>query len=211
MGIPCISVNSIPNSVDSSDGAHHDTYFAYTFYAKYIVDSTAADATEPIDYTWHLKLNFEQASETDADISQAIWVMVFEDGEMTFHAEVGADGETETLPERSVTDIAYADFHLKQFLKDQSQLEVMKAGQYFNYYRLVPMDFVSEEVAAEGMQKVVYPNDIHKYTVVIWLEGDDPECTDELMGSAIGMNFLIKLAEEDIDSGITTSVTTPAE
>ena len=60
---------------------------------------------------------------------------------------------------------------------------------------MVPYDFVSETVAAEGRQDNVYPDDIHKYTVVIWLEGDDPECDDRLMGAKIGMNFQINLLD----------------
>ena len=40
------------------------------------------------------------------------------------------------------------------------------------------------------------PNGIHKYTVVIWLEGDDPECTDALIGGSIGMNFKIQFLDE---------------
>ena len=225
-GIPCVSITSIPYNVHTmADGAHHDTYFAYTFYTKYVVDSQAADAKEPMDYTWHLKLKLEQSNDADADISQAGWAMVFEsdvttvegaqttyvDGpaQMAFYAELGADGEKEAMPERSVTDVAYADFLLKDFLKNPDQLEVMKEGSHFDYYRLLPEDFPDKTVAAEGRREGVLPNDIHKYTVVLWLEGDDPECVDALMGSAIGMNFLIKLEEEDINSEATTPVLTP--
>ena len=32
----------------------------------------------------------------------------------------------------------------------------------------------------------------HKYTVVIWLEGDDPQCTNDLMDGFISLNFQIK-------------------
>lgn len=210
-GIPCISITSIPESVERIDGAHHDTYFAYTFYAKYIVDSDDPSAQEATEYDWQLKLNYEKSNDGEADISTAVWAMVFEDGQMTFHAELGADGETETLPDRAVTNMAYADAPLMAYAKYPSQqYELVKAGQYYNYYRLVPIDFVSDTVIAQGNQPEVMPNDIHKYTVVLWLEGDDPECTDALMGSAIGMSFHIKLPEEnvDVDTGESTEPTT---
>lgn len=33
------------------------------------------------------------------------------------------------------------------------------------------------------------PGDIDKYTVVVWLEGDDPDCVDELIGGEIKMHI----------------------
>ena len=87
-------------------------------------------------------------------------------------------------------------------------------GQYFDLYRIKPQNFVSETLVAEGLMTGVAPfdintfdptapydpenpNGIHKYTIVIWLEGDDPECTNELIGSKIGMNFTINLLGEE--------------
>ena len=87
----------------------------------------------------------------------------------------------------------------------------MQAGEGFNYYRLAPIPFESDDVAASGRQEGVFPDEVHKYTVVLWLEGDDPECTDALMGAAIGMNFQIELDTGESDTDGTISVTTPAE
>jgi len=42
--------------------------------------------------------------------------------------------------------------------------------------------------------------DVHKYTVVIWLEGDDPDCTDELIGGHVGMDFYFELISEEDNS-----------
>lgn len=36
-----------------------------------------------------------------------------------------------------------------------------------------------------------------KYTIVIWVEGDDPDCIDELIGGEIKMNM--RLTEEHIN------------
>ena len=35
------------------------------------------------------------------------------------------------------------------------------------------------------------PRDTDRYTVVIWIEGDDPECLDNLIGGAIKMHMII--------------------
>lgn len=40
------------------------------------------------------------------------------------------------------------------------------------------------------------PGDIDRYTIVVWLEGDDPECVDGLIGGEIKMHM--NLTEEHI-------------
>ncbi len=39
--------------------------------------------------------------------------------------------------------------------------------------------------------------DIVKYTVVIWLEGDDPECLDNIRGGSLKMSLVLSVEEED--------------
>lgn len=36
------------------------------------------------------------------------------------------------------------------------------------------------------------PNEVDKYTIVIWLEGEDPECIDDIIGGEMKMTLLIK-------------------
>ena len=45
--------------------------------------------------------------------------------------------------------------------------------------------------------------DIDKYTIVIWVEGDDPECTDDLIGGEIKMHMTLTeehIAQDDQNS-----------
>lgn len=41
------------------------------------------------------------------------------------------------------------------------------------------------------------PNDVDKVTIVVWIEGDDPECTNALLGGEIKMHM--DVTEEHID------------
>ena len=41
------------------------------------------------------------------------------------------------------------------------------------------------------------PDDLDRYTVLIWLEGDDPDCNNELIGGGIKMSM--KITEERIE------------
>ena len=36
------------------------------------------------------------------------------------------------------------------------------------------------------------PGDIDKFTIVIWLEGDDPDCIDNILGGEIKMHMEIR-------------------
>ena len=221
-GVPCVSIRDIPRSVNDEGGVYPDnSFFAYTFYCRY--ESSTED---PIDYHWSVNITQEtEHTVEDAEtgetftryLSDAIWVMVFEDNEMMFYAKVGEDGEMETIPEQSVTDMGYIEGPLMDMARyPEDQFEIIQEGEYHNYWRVKPQNFVSDTVVAEGIMMGVTPfnmetfdpevpfdpenpNGIHKYTVVIWLEGDDPECTNDLIGGSIGMNFVIKFADEVIE------------
>ena len=52
------------------------------------------------------------------------------------------------------------------------------------------MDIEGQSVVAVR-RKNLYPDDIDKFTVVVWIEGDDPECLDNLIGGAIKMHMTI--------------------
>lgn len=219
-GVPCISIRDIPRDVNDREGKYPShAFLAYTFYCRYESTTEA-----PADYHW--SLNITQESEVPMEnpetgetfsrfTSDAIWVMIFEDNEMMLYAKTGADGEIEAIPEQGITDMGYNEPPMYEFAKDpQGQYEVVAEGQYFDLYRIKPQNFVSETLVAEGLMTGVAPfdintfdptapydpenpNGIHKYTIVIWLEGDDPECTNELIGSKIGMNFTINLLTEE--------------
>lgn len=42
--------------------------------------------------------------------------------------------------------------------------------------------------------------DVDKYTVVIWLDGDDPECVDKIIGGAVEFGFGFDSSETDDSS-----------
>lgn len=52
--------------------------------------------------------------------------------------------------------------------------------------------FYSEESVFIRQRKDFKPNDVDKYTIVIWLEGDDPECVDAILGGEIKMHMEIR-------------------
>lgn len=57
--------------------------------------------------------------------------------------------------------------------------------------------FYGEDIAVLKQRKDFKPNQIDKYTVVIYLEGDDPDCVDAIIGGEIKLNM--EITEEHID------------
>lgn len=58
--------------------------------------------------------------------------------------------------------------------------------------------FVSDELIAREHVADFNPGDIHKYTVVMWIEGSDPECTDNILGGEfkVHMDFKSEFIDE---------------
>lgn len=53
--------------------------------------------------------------------------------------------------------------------------------------------FASSTSVMKGTREALGPGEKDKYTVVIWLEGNDPDCLDDIVGGTmkLGMNFEI--------------------
>ena len=55
--------------------------------------------------------------------------------------------------------------------------------------------FLSETQVLKNTTVGFKPNDVDKYTVVIWLEGNDPECVDNIRGGVVKMSMTFKAQE----------------
>lgn len=195
--VPCISINQLPTDLDDIDGQHNDLYFAYTYYIRNEGDSI-------VSYSWSLDLNAETQK-----VADAVWVMVFEDGHMRFYAKANQEtGEAEALPAFDDNSRGYINLPIRRLAPKSDQFEVVKVDGQITYWRVIPDKFLSDTCIANGMQTEVAPTEVHKYTVVMWLEGDDPSANNSVIGGHLGveMNFqLISERDEDADDGNTGS------
>lgn len=57
--------------------------------------------------------------------------------------------------------------------------------------------FATDTVVDTGTIMDMKIGSVDKYTVVIWIEGDDPDCTDERLGGVIEMAMSIEVLPED--------------
>lgn len=181
--VPCLSISHIPTDVDEIDGEHNDTYFAYTWYLRNEGEST-------VDYDWELSLTAESQ-----EMSSAVWVMFFEDGEMRLFAKAnGLTGKAEALPAFEDTSRGYRFLPIRELAPESDQFQIVKQNGKVIWWRVVPDTFVSDSMITAGYMPGVEPMEVHKYTVVLWLEGDDPDATDKLIGGHAGVTMQFFLA-----------------
>ena len=197
---PCTSITCIPADIHEFEGIHNtEDYFAYTFYIRNEGDMT-------VGYDYQLEISSESKN-----LSSAAWVMMIRDGEMTFYAEANADGTPEILPEvgaRSPETGKLLGFRehklplmaMARYPDEQFQI-IEESKNSVPAYRLVPIPFESEYVVASGREENVEPGEYHKYTIVLWLEGDDPDCTNELIGGHLGLEMNFTLVDTNKDEG----------
>lgn len=187
---PNISIVDIPTDIDDIDGSHNGrNYFAHTFYVAKRGEGT-------VDYRYTLSINSESLN-----CSTAIWVMLFRNGEPTLYAKANAaTGESECLPAEGATHssgrpLAYDKddlFFLEALPKEQYEKVV---GEKDFGYRLIPDTFESDVVVTSQIVEDMEQDEVDKYTVVLWLEGDDPDCTNALIGAHIGMQMDFELID----------------
>ena len=57
------------------------------------------------------------------------------------------------------------------------------------------VDFLTSTTIVRNVVEGFKPGDVTKFTVVIWLEGDDPDCLDELIGGSLKTDMNISVIE----------------
>jgi hypothetical protein len=117
----------------------------------------------------------------------------------TFFIENLGDKITDYWTEVVITDVVKG-------LDEAVRIRVYKNGEPKTYAKIssrgVPekdtIPFESDELITSDHVEDFKPGDIDKYTIVIWLEGSDPECTDNILGGEIKiqMNFNSEFIEK---------------
>lgn len=170
-----INVFDVSRDVAEIDGEHNgNNYVAYTFYIH-------NGSKEVRDYQYSLQI---RGKEKGAE--NAIWVMVYQNGKQVTYAMNGKDGPEHQYSLFEFPFAADAKEPEKQYLKvDKSEIKDKDVSGIFSsdkIYKMVTTPFKNESVICEDVRKEMDSGGVDKYTVVIWYEGEDPECTDDILG-----------------------------
>ncbi len=169
------SIAMINENVPLIDGSHNGPgYMAYTFYLK-------NNGTETTDYAYTVNI----LSET-MNTAAATWVMFFEDERQIIYAKAQENGKEENL-----------------FGYDRAPFEKNSYDPSSQYYTrngrvgISTVPFIDDYTALQGYVQKFEPGEVKKYTVVVWLEGDDPDCNNSILGGHVGFNVQFDRIGED--------------
>lgn len=173
-----INVFDIPENVSKIDGEHNGkNYVAYTFYL-------CNKGKEAKDYHYSLEI---RNSSKGAD--EAMWVMMYKNGSQITYAKLGKNGEAET--QYSMSGFPFSD-DSEAGNKQYSQVAADSLGALAKAYigsfnvdsinKLTTIPFETDRIVCSGDRKQIKTDEYDKYTVVIWYEGEDPDCVDDILG-----------------------------
>lgn len=182
-----ITLEDIPEDVMNVDGKHNgDNYVAYTFYLKNKTGQTR-------DYNYELYL---QSTSNHAE--EATWIMVFQNGKQRIFAKENGGGYAECLYRKwELPFMEYAaDPDMQSVVTSAEKAHVTdEMAEYHEFtqieglYQLQTVPWEEDRKICSGSRKDIKDNEVDKYTVVIWLEGDDPDCTDDILGGHVELNM----------------------
>lgn len=166
-----ISIFDIDPEVTEIDGDHNgQDYVAYTFYVKNI-------GHDPITYTYNLSI--QRATK---DVDHAVWVLLYHNGQQQIFAKENASGEPETQSGR----------YEYPFMEDAKMPEQYSYDEQSGVYTLTTEPFASSRIVELAERPRLQAGEVDKFTVVIWLEGEDPECVNDILGGTIEMMMKLR-------------------
>lgn len=190
-----INITDIPKNVMEINGKHNGRdYLAYTFYLK-----NKSKDTRSYEYKINIRNTYKGAEE-------ATWLMVYHNGKQEIYAKANADGHEECQYSKFefpfAKDAADKEYQLTTISNDKPGYitkDVISYHEFLNLdgiFELHTVPFESEDVVCTRLRKDIKPDEVDKFTVVIWLEGEDPECVNDILGGYVEFNMKFYLAEE---------------
>ena len=191
---PAVSISKLPEDVMQGDGQYdNETFFAYSYYLRYEGDIQGF-------YDYEIKINAESL-----DAGAACWIMLFDQGKMKFYAKMGEDGKPEAVPAQDDNSRGFPQAYFMEYSENPSeQYEVIAQKGDRSFYRVIPYPFINGSTVMRKSDVPIDNMEVHKFTVVLWLEGEDPECTNDIIGGHLGleMNFTLQAEDDESGSGI---------
>jgi len=159
----------IPEDIDEIDGSHNDsinyTYLAYTFYLK---------NASPIPISYYSQISIIKVSKS---VDSAIRIMVIKNNDDPIiyakWREAPEPEEVWNLPEEH---IGVYDYFGKFIMKEYTTVK-----------------FESSVTVNKTLNDIINVQAIDKYTVVLWIEGMDAQCTNDTLNNIMGGTLKLEM------------------
>ncbi|MBQ8538237.1 MAG: hypothetical protein IJ433_01140 [Ruminococcus sp.] len=128
-------------------------------------------------YTFYLTNNGKETLDLESTLKftgiaknadEALRIMIYKNGEPTVYAQKNRDGSQ---------------------LEEVVNFEFIEGNDDLNLNDYVILNDVTEGIA---------PDETIKFTIVTWIEGNDPECLNDIMGGYVKMQWLFNVEGEEL-------------
>ncbi len=149
----------------------------------------ALDVTN-ITYNWlPVDLDTSKDGEHNGDNYVAYTFYVRNDGEEAFPYDAVLD----------ITGVAKsADEACRVMIYKNGEMSIFAKGQYDDREKAEPnsVKFIDDKTVYRTRTEDFEPGAVDKYTIVIWIEGEDPQCVDEIRDGFVRMRMLFQVDDE---------------
>ncbi len=166
-----ITASDLPNNLHDEGGEHNGEN--YMAYTFYVKNTSK----NTLDYKYTLSI-VKATSGIDAAVNIRVYYTPY------YYRQSTDAFDTST----SYTDYAKAK------TSGGGEREVYKDGRS-------PENFASSSVVTDGTIKDFKPGDITKITVVVWLEGEDEDCNDDVIGGQFKLDMVMEILGAAESSG----------
>ena len=188
-----ITYNWLPATLDlEADGSHNGrNYLAYTFYLS-------NNGTEKLDYNSEL-VAVRAAKSAD----EACRIMVYRNAEPVVYAKpnIFKDSNGNVIPlEKQFKKLIPENYTPPTAEEIEAAAEQPQNNKTVDVTdeELPVKEFVNDTTVFSEQHDGLEPGQTDKYTIVMWIEGDDPECVDEIRGGYVKLNWFFNIVGEEL-------------
>lgn len=160
---------------DGQQSTRDDKYFASTFYLKNVTSD---------DQHYN---EFFKISEVTKGVDEALRVMLVKNDVATVYAKQKKSGELERVV--PTTKNIYTPLHIS---RDQEGKYEISHEDTTSPWMAEP--FYDEEYVFYNKGFTLKPNEACKYSIIVWLEGWDEECKNDIIGGLLRIDFAFEVA-----------------
>ena len=189
-----ITYDWLPATLDMESFGNHNgrNYMAYTF-------QLTNNGKETIDYVSTLK-----AVRAAKSADEACRIMVYRNGEPAVYAKENMGLTTDDKSPEPYEKI-FKKVIPENFNAPTSE-EIEKAAEEPQNKEPVEVTDEPLEITQWDDKTTVFtntregiePGETDKYTIVMWIEGEDPECIDDIRGGYVKLEWFFNIADEEL-------------
>jgi len=159
-----------------SDDQEAGLYFAYTFFVTNVGDG-------PCFYYYGININDETTGDNNKLISDAMRIRMYEN---IYEEDETSETMTHDYMDYTRYNIESSD---DESLNSATRAYLASCEEEFDEGQLKYFNNSDTIVLSDDDQTKLWPNEIVRYTLVIWIEGDDPDCEGDFFDSNSGVRI----------------------